>query len=168
MAAGKTTVARALGSRLTWRVEDIDDLIETHEHRSIADIFARQGEAYFRAIEREALVGLLPLRQAVVATGGGTFVEPDNRAIINRDGASIWLDISFEQVVARLPPDGASAACHGPLDARARLRDPPRGVPARASPVGRDARAGGRTGRTSAGVAGVLRQDSKRQKPERS
>ena len=106
MAAGKTTVARALGGRLTWRVEDIDELIETHEHRSIADIFARQGEAYFRAIEREVLVGLLPLRHAVVATGGGTFVEPDNRAMINRDGASIWLDVSFEQVVARLPPDG--------------------------------------------------------------
>ena len=106
MAAGKTTVARALGGRLTWRVEDIDELIETRERRSIADIFARQGEAYFRSIEREVLVGLLPLRHVVVATGGGTFVDPDNRAMINRDGLSIWLDVAFEQIVARLPPNG--------------------------------------------------------------
>ena len=106
MAAGKTTVARALGGRLTWRVEDIDELIETRERRSIAEIFAWQGEAYFRSIEREALVGLLPLRHVVVATGGGTFVDPDNRAMINRDGLSIWLDVAFEQIVARLPPDG--------------------------------------------------------------
>ena len=106
MAAGKTTLARALGTRLTWRTEDIDELIEAREHRSIADIFGQQGEAYFRAIERDILLQLVPLRHAVVATGGGTFVDPDNRAMINRDGASIWLDVPFDHIVARLPPDG--------------------------------------------------------------
>ena len=106
MAAGKTTLARALGTRLTWRTEDIDELIEAREHRSIADIFGQQGEAYFRAIERDILLQLVPLRHAVVATGGGTFVDPDNRAMINRDGASIWLDVPLDRIVARLPPDG--------------------------------------------------------------
>ena len=49
MAAGKTTVARALAGRLGWRAEDIDELIEARERRTVADIFARQGEPYFRA-----------------------------------------------------------------------------------------------------------------------
>ena len=106
MAAGKTTVARALASRLGWRAEDIDELIEARERRTVADIFARNGEPYFRTLEREILRLLLPLRHAVVATGGGTFMDPDNRAAINMDGVSIWLDVPLEELVARLPADG--------------------------------------------------------------
>ncbi|MCY4598719.1 MAG: shikimate kinase [Acidobacteria bacterium] len=106
MGAGKSTVARALGTSLGWQVEDIDDLIVARERRSIADIFARRGEAYFREIERAALRSLLPLRHAIVATGGGTFADVENRRVINGDGASIWLDLTFEQAVARIPSDG--------------------------------------------------------------
>lgn len=106
MAAGKTTVARALARRLAWRAEDVDELIEARERRSVAEIFARSGEAYFRGVEREILRLLLPLRHVVVATGGGTFVDPENRAAIMRDGLSIWLDVPFEAVLARLPADG--------------------------------------------------------------
>jgi shikimate kinase len=106
MAAGKTTLARALGKRLDWRVEDVDERIEAREGRTIASIFAREGEAYFRAVERAVLLDLLPLRHLVVATGGGTFVAPDNRAAINRDGLSVWLDVPLAEVIERLPPDG--------------------------------------------------------------
>jgi len=106
MAAGKTTVARALAGRLGWRVEDVDQLIEARERRTVADIFARQGEPYFRAVEREILHLLLPLRHVVVATGGGTFVDPDNRGAMNRDGLTVWLDVPFEEVLGRLPLDG--------------------------------------------------------------
>jgi len=106
MAAGKTTVARALASRLGWRAEDIDELIEARERRTVADIFARNGEPYFRTLEREILRLLLPLRHAVVATGGGSFMDPDNRAAINMDGVSIWLDVPFDELIARLPADG--------------------------------------------------------------
>ena len=106
MGAGKSTVARALGSRLKWRVEDIDMLIETREHRAVVDIFTQDGEPYFRQVEREVLRELLLIRHAVVATGGGTFADPINRTAINTDGASIWLDISFGSVIERLPPDG--------------------------------------------------------------
>jgi shikimate kinase len=106
MAAGKTTVARALGARLGWRAEDIDELIEAQERRTVADIFARDGEPYFRGVEREILRLLLPLRHAIVATGGGTFMDPENRAAINMDGLSIWLDVPFEELLARLPGDG--------------------------------------------------------------
>ena len=106
MAAGKTTLARELGRRLDWRVEDIDERIEAREGRTIASIFSRDGEPYFRAVERTVLLDLLPLRHVVIATGGGTFVDPENRALINRDGFSVWLDAPFDAVVGRLPADG--------------------------------------------------------------
>ena len=106
MAAGKTTVARALAERLGWRVEDIDELIEARERRTVAEIFARSGEPYFRALERDILKLLLPLRHVVVATGGGTFMDPENRSAINMDGVSVWLDVPLEELVVRLPADG--------------------------------------------------------------
>jgi shikimate kinase len=106
MAAGKTTVARGLATRLGWRVEDIDELIEARDRRTIAEIFARQGETYFRGVEREIVRLLLPLRHVVVATGGGTFMDPDNRTAINLDGVSVWLDVPLDELLARLPADG--------------------------------------------------------------
>jgi shikimate kinase len=106
MAAGKTTVARALAERLGWRAEDIDELIEARERRTVAEIFARNGEPYFRALERDILKLLLPLRHVVVATGGGTFMDSENRTAINMDGVSVWLDVPLEELVARLPADG--------------------------------------------------------------
>lgn len=106
MAAGKTTVAHALASRLGWRAEDVDELIEARERRPIADIFSKQGEPYFRNVEREILKLLLPLRHVVVATGGGTFMDADNRTAMIRDGLTVWLDVPFDVLLARLPADG--------------------------------------------------------------
>ena len=106
MAAGKTTVARALARRLGWQAADIDALIEQRERSTVADIFAKRGEPYFRALERAILLEQIALRHVVVATGGGTFVDPQNRAAINSDGISVWLDVPFERVVARVPADG--------------------------------------------------------------
>jgi shikimate kinase len=106
MGAGKTSVARALGRRMDWRVEDVDAWIEQRERRSVSAIFAQQGEAYFRQLERQALGDLLPLRHVVVATGGGTFVEPDNRALMLADGPVVWLDLPLADVIDRVPADG--------------------------------------------------------------
>jgi shikimate kinase len=106
MAAGKTTVAQALARRLGWRAEDVDELIEARERRPVADIFSKAGEPYFRAVEKEIIKVLLPLRHVVVATGGGTFVEPENRGAINLDGLSVWLDVPIDLVLARIPADG--------------------------------------------------------------
>lgn len=140
MAAGKTTVARALAARLGWRADDIDELIEARERRTVADIFARSGEPYFRSLERDILRLLLPLRHLVVATGGGTFMDPDNRAAMNLDGLSVWLDVPFDELLARIPADGRRplAADRAQLErlyalrqgayANARLRIDARGV----------------------------------------
>jgi shikimate kinase len=106
MGAGKTTVARAVGRRLGWRVEDIDERIESRERKSVAAIFAQHGEPYFRQLERQVLGDLLPDRQIVIATGGGTFAETDNRAVMLADGAVAWLDVPLPRLLERLPPDG--------------------------------------------------------------
>jgi shikimate kinase len=106
MGAGKTTVARALAKRLDWRATDIDELIEAREHESVAELFSKRGEAYFRSIERAVLFDQLGIRHSVVATGGGTFVDPQNRAAINHDGVSVWLDVPLERLIARVPADG--------------------------------------------------------------
>jgi shikimate kinase len=106
MAAGKTTVARLLATRLGWRAEDVDELIEARERLTVADIFTRYGEPYFRAAEKDILRLMLPLRHTVVATGGGTFMDPENQQAIILDGFSVWLDVPLETVIARLPADG--------------------------------------------------------------
>jgi shikimate kinase len=106
MGAGKSTVARALGRRLGWRAEDIDDLIEARERRSVAAIFAQSGEAHFRQVERQVVADLAGTREVVVATGGGTFVDPDNRATMLAAGAVAWLDLPLAKVIERVPQDG--------------------------------------------------------------
>ena len=118
MASGKTTLAKNLAKRLDWKFVDIDELVEAREHLPIADIFARRGEPHFRAVERAVLLEQLGSPHAVVATGGGTFVDPANRAAINADGVSIWLDLPLDRIIARLPTDGRRplAADRGELE----------------------------------------------------
>lgn len=106
MAAGKTTLSVKLAEALGWQSKDVDTLVEARERSSVSEIFARHGEPYFRSTEHDILQLLLPLRHVVVSTGGGTFFYQKNRQIIMADGISIWLDISLEQVIARLSHDG--------------------------------------------------------------
>jgi shikimate kinase len=106
MGAGKSAVARALGRRLDWKIEDIDERIERAERRDIPSIFRQEGEPYFRALERAEIIALLGERGVVVATGGGTFVDPANRELMLRDGVVVWLDAPFSTVLERVPVDG--------------------------------------------------------------
>ena len=86
MGAGKSSVGRALGQRLNWLFEDLDDRIERRERRTVAEIFRDSGEPAFRQAEQAALRHVLEeLRGGVariVALGGGAFAHPGNAALL--------------------------------------------------------------------------------------
>src|SRR5579864_9418816 len=86
MGAGKTTVGRALADLLKWRFVDLDSEIESRYGQSIPEIFAARGERRFRELEAEALRSVLeqPTGPAVIALGGGTFVQPENADLLRR------------------------------------------------------------------------------------
>ena len=112
MGAGKTTLATTLSSKLGWQTKDTDELVERREGMTVADIFSKRGELYFRAVEHTILSEVVSIRHAVVATGGGTYADPTNRLIIDRDGVSIWLDVSLKRATERLPDDGLRPLAH--------------------------------------------------------
>ena len=85
---------------------DADVEIEKAAGMTIAEIFTTHGEPYFRAAERAALLDQVPTRHLVVATGGGTFVDAQNRAVIKGDGATVWLDVPMHRIIQRVPADG--------------------------------------------------------------
>jgi shikimate kinase len=113
MGAGKTSVGRALAERMGWQFCDLDQVIESRERKTVAQIFAGHGEAGFREIETEALMDLLqdPLRarDLVVALGGGTFAQPRNRQALERAGAvTVLLDAPLEELRRRCSADGTA------------------------------------------------------------
>ncbi len=156
MGAGKTTVARALARRLDWRVADIDELIERREHLTVSELFARQGESYFRAVERAVLLEQIGVRHTVVATGGGTFVDPQNRALINADGASVWLDVPLGGPRRARAGGWPAPACRRPHGVRAALPRPARRLRTGAPPNRRRPRQCPRHRRTTGRLAGSV------------
>lgn len=106
MGAGKTTVGRILARLLGWDFVDLDDLIVQAEGRSIPAIFAGEGEAYFRRVERGMLASLRGRTRLVVACGGGTYANDENRLLIDRMGRAVWLQVPLRQALARCASGG--------------------------------------------------------------
>jgi shikimate kinase len=101
MGAGKSTIGRRLARILDLPFIDTDaDIVK--KHGRISDIFQREGEARFRAYEREELEHLGERGPAVVAVGGGAVVDPHNRTLLRRDGVIVYLLISAEAAHARI------------------------------------------------------------------
>jgi shikimate kinase len=92
MGSGKTAVGRALAARLGVPFLDSDMAIETAANATIAEIFARDGEPFFRNREAEVIARLLAGPPAVLSTGGGAFLAERNRRAISEKGVAVWLD----------------------------------------------------------------------------
>ncbi len=102
MGAGKTAVGTHLARLLNVPFVDCDDAIEAAANRSIAEIFARDGEAFFRAKESQVLARLLAGAPSVLSTGGGAFLAPQNREEISRHGVSVWLKADLDLLWQRV------------------------------------------------------------------
>ena len=101
MGVGKSSVGRRLATRLAIPFVDADAEIEKAAGMSIADIFARHGEAYFRSGEARVIARLLESGPQVLATGGGAFINADTRALIKLKGVSIWLRAEVDVLLRR-------------------------------------------------------------------
>ena len=88
MGSGKTSVGRDLAVRLNWRFVDFDEAIEIKEGRSVADIFAVEGEPYFRKIEERVAENLLSENRIVLASGGGWAIAPGRLAAVSKGTAT--------------------------------------------------------------------------------
>ena len=102
MGSGKTTLGRELSNYLKARFFDLDTELQIGEGMNISTIFNQKGEEHFRTLESKYL-RLVPLNQsAVIALGGGCFINKDNQNYINSHGTSIFIDVSFEIIWTRL------------------------------------------------------------------
>ena len=114
MASGKTAVGRRLARRLGFDFVDTDQVIEEHAGSTVSEIFARDGEPAFRRLERETIEGLSLQRPTVIATGGGTFVDAENRATLHRLGPVVCLVTSPEVILERVSRSDKRPLASGP------------------------------------------------------
>ena len=102
MGAGKTAVGAALARLLEVPLLDSDEEIVRAADRSIAEIFERDGETFFRTRETEVLARLLRGAPCVLSTGGGAFLSATNRALIAECGVSVWLRADLDLLWQRV------------------------------------------------------------------
>ncbi|MGJ7034945.1 shikimate kinase [Anoxybacillus eryuanensis] len=104
MGAGKTTIGKRLGEVLQLPVIDTDAYIEQQVGKTIAAIFAEEGEEAFRAYEREVLKKL-PTEHIVITTGGGIVIQEENRQFMRKHGIVIYLHCELHELFRRLMGD---------------------------------------------------------------
>ena len=122
MGAGKTSVGRACAERLGRAFVDTDDVVVTHAGMPIDDIFRRSGEPYFREIERTVIADVCAAPEPlVIACGGGSVLDPENRARLRASGVVVWLRAPASVLATRVG-DGST---------RPLLRNDPAGALAR-------------------------------------
>lgn len=108
--SGKTTVGRQLAARVGWSFVDMDDVIEAAAGKTIAEIFAKEGESGFRDREAEALDQVASRPDHVIATGGGIILNPNSRSRLCETGYCVWLTAPPETLWSRIQADPQTAA----------------------------------------------------------
>ena len=111
MGSGKSYWASKLAKQYKTTAYDLDHLIEILEEKTIAEIFAEQGEEYFRKAETKVLRWFGEKKNFVLATGGGTPCFNNNMEWMNKNGTTVWLNEPVETLVKKLQPEKA----HRPL-----------------------------------------------------
>lgn len=96
MGSGKTAIGRTLATRLGVPYVDSDAEIETAANATIAEIFAKSGEPFFRDREAEVISRLLKSDPCILSTGGGAYLAERNRAAISKHGVAVWLDADLD------------------------------------------------------------------------
>jgi shikimate kinase len=102
MGAGKSTVGRRLAKRLGFDFADLDQLLVDREGRTIPEIFATDGEAYFRDCEQSVLAAQSGRSRTVFATGGGIVGRAENRALMRQLGTVVYLRVGWATLERRL------------------------------------------------------------------
>lgn len=102
MGAGKTAIGTALARRLGVAFKDSDAEIERAANMSVSEIFARDGEPFFREKEAQVISRLLETERCVLSTGGGAYMAPDTRARITEAGVAVWLKADLDLLWQRV------------------------------------------------------------------
>ncbi|MCK8486093.1 shikimate kinase [Paenibacillus sp. MBLB2552] len=105
MGTGKSTVGALLAAETGLTLVDLDQRIVQEAGRTIPDIFAAEGEAYFRELESALLRGTLQERGIVLATGGGAVLREENRLVMREGGLVVALQATAEEIIARVGED---------------------------------------------------------------
>lgn len=120
MGCGKTTVGKTLAELMRYKFTDTDELIEAQEGRSISDIFSKDGEQKFRAMETALLKKMLHDKRCglVIATGGGMPVREENRPLLKKLGTVVYMRVKSETVYERIKGDTTRPLlqCENPLE----------------------------------------------------
>lgn len=114
MGSGKTSVGLRLSFKLRMAIEDTDKIIELRTGRSISDIFAQEGEEYFRALETDLLEELAESAHGrILSVGGGTPVREKNRQLLKKIGTVVYLRVKPATVYERLKGDDTRPLLQG-------------------------------------------------------
>lgn len=116
MGSGKSTVGKILAEKTKRNFIDVDKLIEEKEGRKIKDIFEKEGEIYFRELEKKTLEELINTENYVISTGGGLGANPDNMKKMKENGIVIWLDITLNTVFDRCKNDEDRPLLNRPIE----------------------------------------------------
>lgn len=103
--SGKTTIGWLLARAIGYGFIDLDSYIEAREKKPVARLFADEGEAHFRKLEKAAVQSLVGIKSHVIATGGGSIIQDDNWRMLQEMGTTVWINPPSGEIARRLTAD---------------------------------------------------------------